>query len=259
MKFMLANPWLPALLIPGLIVFSGCKKEDDNSNGGGNGVITETGSPSGSLVSGTFDASGGTLASQDGRVELVIPPGALAGAAVITLQPISNQIPQGIGNAYRLGPDGMEFMVPVKLILHYQNQELTGTVPELVFAAHQGADRIWQVHGGISVDANNKTITAALQHFSDWGFFASVFFQVSSEIVMEDEEVELAMRFIPGAGSFSTLGEDETVPVESPEGPDNDVAYEIDNTQPLPIEKGTVQGSGSSGTFTAPSSFQQTT
>ena len=241
-----------------LVIVSGCNKDNDDSKSGGNGAATDIGSPTGSPVSGTFDASGGTLASQDGRVELIIPPGALASATTITLQPITNNIPLGIGDAYRLGPDGLEFSAPAKLVLHYREEEMTGTDPEAVFAAHQGADRIWLAHGGMSINTSDETITATLKHFSDWGFFASVFFDVSSEIVEPDEEVDLTLRFIPNAGSFSSMGEDDTEPVETPEAPEGEVDFEIDQSQQLPVDKGSISGSGSSGTFTAPSSFPQT-
>src|SRR5262245_26778769 len=60
--------------------------------------------------------AGGTIASADGRVKLVVPPHAVASATAITIAPLEaskaepDAFPAGIG--YTLSPDGLQFLTP---------------------------------------------------------------------------------------------------------------------------------------------------
>jgi hypothetical protein len=76
---------------------------------------TAEGAPAGDAVSAVIGPLGGTLATGDGACEVVFPPGALAAATELTLQPIANLAWGGVGTAYRLGPAGTEFAVPVTM------------------------------------------------------------------------------------------------------------------------------------------------
>src|ERR1700759_5181798 len=63
-------------------------------------AITAIGTPIGSPVTKTIGASGGTIISADGRAELNIPAGALSSDLAISIQPITNECPNGVGVAY---------------------------------------------------------------------------------------------------------------------------------------------------------------
>lgn len=246
-----------SLLVLYFIFLTGCKKESGEPNNGGNGVVTGIGTPDGQPVSGTIGPGGGSLMTLDGKLELIIPPGALSASTDITIQPITNNIPLGIAKAYRLSPDGLQFATSGQLIFHYDNSELDGTVPEAVFAAHQDENRIWQAHGRMAVDTATKKVTAPILHFSDWGFFTSFILDVEKAIVDPEEEVQIRILVVPNAGNFGTQDESQTLPIEDPQLPEDAMGIEIDQTNPLPASKGDISGSGGKATYTAPSSFPQ--
>src|SRR5687768_430852 len=94
------------------VLATGCSSDEPagppGTNGNG-GTPTAVGIAMGAPSELTIGAAGGRLASSDGKLTLVIPPGALASDTRITIQPISNNAPLGLGTAYRFTPDGGQF------------------------------------------------------------------------------------------------------------------------------------------------------
>ena len=69
---------------------------------------TMVGIPIGIPVTKTIGPAGGAI-SIAGEVELIIPVGALSSDTEISIQPLTNNAPNGNGNAYRFGPEGTKF------------------------------------------------------------------------------------------------------------------------------------------------------
>src|SRR5215471_3099429 len=66
---------------------------NNNNNGDTTPLVTKIGTPIGSPVIKTIDASGGSITSPDGVLKLTIPPGALSVATNISIQPVTNEVP----------------------------------------------------------------------------------------------------------------------------------------------------------------------
>lgn len=153
------------------ITFSACKK------GGGGGTTevepskTPAGTNDGTAVTKTIGSTGGSIVSDDGEVELVIPSGALATNTDITLQPITNNIPTGRGKAYRFTPDGQQFGKDVTIKFHYTEEEAAFTKPEYMQVAFQNADGSWQVVDKVTNDVTNNVVSASVNHFTDFSQF----------------------------------------------------------------------------------------
>lgn len=147
-------------LIIGSLSFDSCKKDDPGNDNNIKGVVWVVGASLGSAVSGTIGPSGGTLITNDGKVEFVSPAGVLNNATDIVIQPVTSNIPLAIGNAYRLLPENTQFLNPVILKYHYNPDELEGTFPEAIFIAHQNTDGIWLAHGNVFTDTMSKIISA---------------------------------------------------------------------------------------------------
>jgi len=129
---------------------------------------TMVGVPNGAPVSKTIGADGGSL-SIAGEVELIIPAGALSSNTEISIQPLTNNAPNGNGNAYRFGPEGTKFSKPVKVTFPYSLPN--PSTPPLTGIAFQDTDGIWYSTGKFTWDTTNKTVSTETTHFSDWATF----------------------------------------------------------------------------------------
>ncbi|SEJ73080.1 hypothetical protein SAMN05216327_117135 [Dyadobacter sp. SG02] len=153
------------LFLGGLL---GCKDNDSevnpgNGNGGG---ATEVGIPNGDVATKRIGTAGGTITSSDNQVTLTIPAGALSKETEISIQPITNEAPNGLGLAYRFSPDGTAFTKPASLTFHYDSRRAAS--PDAFRIATQGTDRRWYHTSKVTVDRNARTITTEMPHFSDW-------------------------------------------------------------------------------------------
>jgi hypothetical protein len=156
-----------------IVVFSAillsCKKSgstaapDENSP-----IITEIGAPTGILSDTTIGPSGGTLQSADGRLTVTIPADALSSATTISIQPITNNAPLGLGFGYRLLPEGVTFAKPVELTFHYDDQLLQQSPEDFLWIVTQASDRSWNAMLKSVLDKNGKTVSVTTVHFSDY-------------------------------------------------------------------------------------------
>jgi hypothetical protein len=132
-------------------------------------TVTPLGTPEGFPVVETVGPAGGTVSCAAGRPELVIPAGVLAAPTDITIQPITNTMPNGIGQAYRLGPEGLTFAVPVKISFNPISDELNGSDPGFVSLPSQAAEDTWEAYPTQVADVANGSISVDSLHFSEWG------------------------------------------------------------------------------------------
>ncbi|RYY15306.1 MAG: hypothetical protein EOO04_28810 [Chitinophagaceae bacterium] len=189
------NMWLTGMIILSFFLFSACQKSNDiidtppvdeagippvNDDG-----KTPVGSPVGAASRKTVDAKGGQLSSADGRIQVVIPAGALESAKEISIQGITSELPGGIGNAYRLLPHGEQFKKGVTVIFNYKKEDLAGTLPEFLDIAYQDNDGSWLAASNPTVDKTNRKLSISTTHFSDWGYFKSL------NLTPEEATVEL--------------------------------------------------------------------
>jgi hypothetical protein len=156
----------------------GSQGSDAGSDAGSDGGYTPTytpgakGTEAGTPASKSIDASGGTLSSADGALDLAIPAGALSAATTVTIQPITSTTPSGLWPAFRLTPEGTAFAKPVTLTFHLPAAQ----VPAIAFAffVSQHADGLWYAQPGATRDATAGTIAVGASHFSDWGLESSL-------------------------------------------------------------------------------------
>ena len=158
-----------------LLLAAGCKKVNSLTNINNilqslddsiPAAISGIGTPTGTPVSKNIGSSGGSLLSADGRIELVIPSGALSANTNITIQPVTNNCPGGLGIAYDLLPNGTKFAVPATFIFHYGDADVNGTDPYLFFEAVQDSLQQWDADVYRDVDTIAKTVSFDLNHFS---------------------------------------------------------------------------------------------
>lgn len=156
--------------------FVSCKKNSNvvNEPPTDESTITPVGNPVGAVVKKTINQQGGELSSADGTIKLIIPAGALETAKEISIQPISNELPGGVGNAFRILPHGEPFKKPVTIKITYKQEDLAETLPELLDIAYQDTAGSWITPSNAVVDKTNRTLSITTTHFSDWGYFKSL-------------------------------------------------------------------------------------
>ncbi|GAB3251666.1 hypothetical protein GCM10027347_10240 [Larkinella harenae] len=143
-------------------------------------------------VSVMLGPAGGTVATEDGRIQLIIPAGALVQEENIRIQSISNTSPAGNGLAFRLEPHGTTFAKPVKLTFEYTDSDLKGTVPEALQVAYQNEKGIWMAMPHTQLNTQQKTVTIETTHFSDWALFSEVVLSPSRKALRPGQKQDLS-------------------------------------------------------------------
>ncbi|GAB3166620.1 hypothetical protein [Telluribacter humicola] len=208
------------------------------------GKPTEVGAPQGQAVSKSIGPQGGTLATTDGLVELTIPAGALAQETNISIQPIHNHTPNGVGTSYRFMPDGQQFAKPATLKLKYTDAEVADSAPEALGIAYQRTDKVWYNVPGKSLDKQKKEVTVPMPHFSDWSLFENFRLVTSTGKPLLSYGESVTMQIM----ELAPLTETKEEPlIQKTSGANNGLKWSL-------VGGGTLKPSGSTATYTAPRS-----
>lgn len=132
-------------------------------------ILTEQGVPTAPVpAEGGVGTEGGEVSSGDGRLTVIVPPGALASSGTISVQPITNTAIGGVGEAFRLRPEGVTFQKPVTLVFRVPEDQIAGVGIQGLGVAYQDASRFWLPVRDVRRDAAANTVTVEADHFSDW-------------------------------------------------------------------------------------------
>jgi hypothetical protein len=158
-------------------------------------IITAAGTPSGAATSAVIGPGGGSLSSSDSRMTLTVPAGALTTDTSVSIQPISNNAPGGVGSAYRLSPDGQTFVSPVELTWNYTTSDLSATAPDFLAISYQDAQGHWLRYTNGLLDTQKGTFTISTVHFTDFSDMA--WFQVipSQKRLKVNETFEFGLQY----------------------------------------------------------------
>lgn len=156
-------------------------------------IVTPVGEPAGGAVHTTIGQDGGVVASADGRLTVTIPAGALTTATDISIQPLSNEAPLGMGLGYRLGPEGTTFAKPVTLAFAYDDALLNGVPEDFLWIVTQAENGTWNAMLKSAVDPADHAVSVETTHFSDWamGKFLDLALMPSSATLMKGQSLDL--------------------------------------------------------------------
>jgi hypothetical protein len=157
---------------------------DENVDGDiiNEGAVTEIGVPLGPPIIADIGPSGGVITSADEVLTVTVPPGAVTTNTTFSVQPVEDFCPGGMGS-YRLLPEGMTFAAPVTITFHYTEEDLEGTLSELLDIAYQETDQIWYALSGVILDEQSRTISVDVTHFTDWALASSLRIQPRSPAI----------------------------------------------------------------------------
>ena len=177
------------LVVVLLAALSGCKrsgtqaaaKSGANSGasssantGAAKPAITPAGTPLGSVNSATIGPDGDTLSSPDSRLTLSVPPGAFAADTEVSIAPVTNTAPNGVGLTYRFTPEGTTFAKPVTLAWQLSPNDLAGGSLDDFLVAAQTSDGKWMAQPGVKRDVATNTLSVSARHFSDWALLKTL-------------------------------------------------------------------------------------
>ena len=123
---------------------------------------------------GVIGSSGGTVTSDDGRVVLTIPPGALSALNTISITRISLDVLPAefldlieVNTIYLLEPEGLAFAVPARITM-----EVGGTADDLparvlLTRSNEGVALLQNQELALNMDSNQATLSADIDHFSE--------------------------------------------------------------------------------------------
>ncbi|WP_300600902.1 hypothetical protein [Niabella sp.] len=213
--------------------------------------IRPVGEPVSDGVIGLIGPNGGVLQSEDGRLEVEFPAGAVTEETEIGIEPLKNTALSGIGFSYRLTPHGKTFQKKVTLRFHYKTDERRIAGNEALEIAYQNDKGIWTCIGNSKNDKINKTINVQTSHFSDWALVTSMELSPVVKTVGPGESISLkALQYV-----FPASKDDFLVPLMLPEA---------GTGEPLGLQKeyikkwtldgpGKLTGTGNTAVYTAPS------
>lgn len=156
-------------------------------------AVTPAGTALGTPAATMVPTTGARLTSADGRLTVDVPADALAAPQTLTLQPIGNEAPGGVGVAYRLGPEGTTFAKPVTLTFTYSDAELVGSTATGLGIGYQDAQGQWNAIKAATHDPTTKTISVVTTHFSDWSLLEGWQLRPATATVRGGESIDLTV------------------------------------------------------------------
>jgi hypothetical protein len=244
-----------------LLMLTGCKKAlDINSlipTVPGVPELTSVGDPVGAVASKTIGKSGGSILSADGNAELVFPANALDHDVDISIQAITNQAPNGAGNAYRLLPEGTKFLQPVTLKFHYTSDDLAATVGDLMGIAYQDSIGSWWRLKNFTNDTAGKTISASIWHFTDYTHFDLLIITPRIKTIQINKSMDLNLDMVEsGDESLTSLNGNDVAPLIKTVS--KKIIWTVNAVVGGNSDFGTVSGNALNTTFKAPSKAPKT-
>lgn len=244
---------VPKVVILGFLFvgISACKKNEvpNEENENGQGATPQErpfGIPFGQATVKQIGPEGGALTSEDGMLQVEVPPGTVTKSVDFSIQPITNTLEKGIGIAYRILPEGLTFLKPVTITFDLQEAEIGMEASDLLFMTYQDKKGHHYLASDTELDKINKKLIVKTTHFSDWGLAQLFELEVSKQYVAVGETSN--MRLMCLLGSLTSLTQDQPI---------GDFVEYSGNTSALRWSigygKGTLKGSGATCIYTAPS------
>jgi len=175
-----------------LLSFSSCKPGDTTPPP--TPQPTPKGTPTGAATSQTIGPAGGIVSTLDGKISLTFPANALPSDTDIVIQPITDEAPGGLGNSYRLEPEGATFAQPVEIAFSYTDADLLGSSTDALGIAYQDDEGFWH-QPTATLDPARREIKIQTTHFSGWSYLLGLQLQPGSETVEVGKSVELRVVY----------------------------------------------------------------
>lgn len=251
-------------------MLTSCKKTDGtNAVTGGTGATgtfinttpaaTDSGQPVGTAVNKIIGPAGGTIVSSDGQATLAIPAGALTVSTNISIVPISNSMPGGMGLAYSFLPNGTKFNTPATLTFHYDITDGDDNSADSKYIAYQDSAGRWR--GNIvdrDYDTVAQTISLGITHFTRYAPADGVRLRGAPLVLHAGESVNLHFAVThPWTGTDNPLDDPDLALLPTNIDDKYLGAWYVQNVIGGNATVGTVEGNNSNAIYHAPANINQ--
>lgn len=253
----LSNPMRITLIISFIGIFlinSSCRKPSkDDLTQEVQAVKRPLGKPKGTITTKTIGPEGGSIYTADKKLQLIVPPGAVAAPVNFSIQPVENTLTGTNRQSYRLLPENVSFSKSITLVFTYDNADLADTRADLLRLAYQDKEGYFHLVTNTEYDETKETLSAQTTHFSDWTYVPLLQLISDKGNVKMGDDAQIKLMY------YETLGGllDKDPPIGGY------VDYYIKAVIPrikwkLSVGAGTIAANGTSCTYTAPSAMPST-
>jgi hypothetical protein len=118
--------------------------------------------------------TGGAVTADGGRVQVVVPSGALTSQARITVEPNGAATSaQEVGAAWTFGPSGTQFANPITLRLRYDDNAFPAGTDLTKLKLARLENGTWVPRGeDVSVNLASRELSGKVRSFSTWGIWS---------------------------------------------------------------------------------------
>jgi hypothetical protein len=177
-------------------IFISCKKTNEGNAGSGipgKQVRLPHGDPVGEATTIRIGSQGGELISNDGRMKISIPSGAVTETTLFSVQEVENVL-ESQARSYRLLPEDVSFQKPVTLTYYYGGLEIGGMHPDFLFLAFQDSEGYFFSANKTQGNRQQQTLTVTTTHFSDWTFFSEYELYFPDDHTLTEGELQLKVK-----------------------------------------------------------------
>lgn len=173
-----------------------CKKSkcEEEFYGPVTGAVRASGIALEPIFNTVIGPAGGKFSSKDGKMEIIIPAGAVNVNTSFGIAAISSTSDAAMGRSYRITPH-ITFNKPVTIKLSWEEFKdslvSSGCVLGLGFQDPAG---VWQLVTKRVVDEEKKTISVQTTHFSDWALLQPFRIVPGYSVISPGEEVILQVE-----------------------------------------------------------------
>lgn len=162
----------------------------------GTSTPTPVGKPIGLPSTKIIGPAGGTLVTPDGKLSLTFPVGAVTKETAITVQPVENTAPNGVGIGYHISPDNLTFEQPITFDYSYQDKELIGSAIDAMGLAVQADDKTWKLAEPVTVSKPQKKVTARVKKARWWALVTQYRLLPEKDTVLVTESRDIKLMHL---------------------------------------------------------------
>ncbi len=116
--------------------------------------------------SATIGPAGGSVRSDDGRLTLKIPAGALAASTSVVVAPAADVGPNAIGPAYTISPPDLAFSKAALLVFDYGQDDVAADDAQWLIPGFLGGDGQWYSSASWTIDSSAREVSTSLATLS---------------------------------------------------------------------------------------------